>query len=204
LNNFDDYNFNPYVNISSSISPVEFEKFCLKVLKAYAEEEKLKDFKIAHNEKIKKGDETYQIDIYAEYTALHVKNKVIVECKRLNRPVERDEVVILIDKVRSLGANKGILISTSGFQKGCTAKAKENGIALLQILNKSVKNVVASLHQKTDNLKQEYYQIYPPYFVLEYSGQIEDFPDKQIYPTDAMEEELKQKILNKYRGLDEK
>jgi len=203
MNSFDDYNFNPYVDISSSITPVEFEKFCFEILMTYAEEEKLIDFKITHNEKIKKGEETYQIDIYAEYTALHVKNKVIVECKRLKRSIERDEVVVLIDKVRSLGANKGILISTSGFQKGCTIKAKENGIALLQILDKRVKTVVASLNPKIDNRKMDFFNIYPPYFVLEYSGLIQDFPDKQIFPTETMEEKLKQKILEKYSNFDE-
>ena len=196
-------NFNPYVDISSSISPVEFEKYCLVILKAYAEEEKLKDFTITHNKKIQKGDEKYQIDIYAEYTALHVKNKVIVECKHLNRSIERDEVIVLIDKVRTLGANKGILISTSGFQKGTTAKAKENGIALLQILDKSVRTVVACVPQDIDNRKLEYFNNCPSYFVIEYSGEIEDFPDKQIYPTEAMELELKQMLLNKYRGIDE-
>jgi len=198
LNNIDDFSSNPYVEISSSISPVEFEKFCLEILKYYAEEEQLKDFKITHNEKFKKSDETYQIDIFAEYTALHVKNKVIVECKRLKRSIERDEVVVLIDKVRSLGANKGILISTSGFQKGCTIKAKENGIALLQILDKRVKTVVASLNLKIDNRKLDFFNIYPPYFVLEYSGLIQDFPDKQIYPTVEMVKELKNKILAQY------
>jgi hypothetical protein len=203
LNYFENFNFNPYVDISSIISPVEFEKFCLEILKYYAEKEQLKDFKITHNKKIKKGDETYQIDIYAEYTALNVKNKVIIECKHIKRSLERDEVIVLIDKVRSLGANKGILISTSGFQKGCTIKAKENGIALLQILDKTIKTVVASLPQKTDNLKRDFYSNYPPYFVLEYSGEIEDFPDKQIYPTEAMEGELKQMLLNKHKGSNE-
>jgi len=202
LNTNEDFNFNPYVEIISSISPVDFEKFCLEILKVYAEKEKLVDFKITHNKKIIIDDENYQIDLYAEFTALNVKMKVIVECKHIKRSVERDEVVVLIDKVRTLAAHKGILISTSGFQRGSTVKARKNGIALLQILDKSIKTITASLPQEVDNRKLDYYL--PPYFVLEYSGQIEDFPDKQIYPTDAMEEELKQKILNKYRGLDEK
>ena len=192
-------NFNPYVDIISSISPVEFEKFCLEILKAYAEEEKLKDFKITHNKKFILDDESYQIDIYAEFTALNVKMKVIIECKNIKRSVERNEVVVLIDKVRTLGANKGILISTSGFQKGSTAKAKRNGIALLQILDKRIRTVTMSIPQKNDNRKLDYIFNLPPYFVLEYSGQIEDFPDKQIYPTKAMEEELKQMLLNKYK-----
>jgi hypothetical protein len=151
---------------------------------------------ITHNKKIKLDEENYQIDIYAEYSALKVKMKVIIECKHLKRSVERDEVVVLIDKVHTLAAHKGILISTSGFQKGATVKAKKNGIALLQIIDKSIMTITASLPQKDDNRKLDYFFKYPPYFVFQYSGQIENFPDKQIYPTKAMEIEIKQELVN--------
>lgn len=53
-----------------SITPTEFEKYCLEILSGYAEEEKLKNFKITHNVKIPVEDGTYQIDVYALFPLL--------------------------------------------------------------------------------------------------------------------------------------
>ena len=46
-----------------SITPTEFEKYCLEILAGFAEEEQLTDFSITHNVKIPVEDGTYQIDI---------------------------------------------------------------------------------------------------------------------------------------------
>lgn len=91
-----------------SITPTEFEKYCLEILSGYAEEEKLKNFKITHNVKIPVEDGTYQIDVYASFTAMGVEFKVLCECKQYSSPVGREKVVILNDKLKSLGAQKGI------------------------------------------------------------------------------------------------
>jgi restriction endonuclease Mrr len=125
---------NPYREFVSKISSAEFELFCLDVLKEYANKECLTDFSITHNKKIKTNDGEYQIDIYTEFVALSVRFKVVVECKRTIRPIEREKVVALSDKVRSIGAHKGILISTSGFQSGAIEYSKIHGIALIQSL----------------------------------------------------------------------
>ena len=69
---------NPYRRLSAEITPMEFEKFCLETLKAYAEKESLKGFEIRHNQKVETYDGTYQIDVLAEYTALGCRNTVVV------------------------------------------------------------------------------------------------------------------------------
>ena len=117
----------------SSVSPIEYEKLCKEVLAKYAENEGLKEFTIQHNTIIKGNDGEYQIDIYASFIAMGVGFKVLVECKRYSSPITREKVVLLADKVKQLGAHKGILISSSGFQSGAYQYAKEHGIALLQI-----------------------------------------------------------------------
>lgn len=137
---------NPYCKFVSSIFTLEFEKYCLEILKAYAESESLSDFSIIHNNKIESNDGNYQIDIYDEFIALSVKFKVIVECKRYTKPVEREKVVILSDKVRSLDGHKRILISTSGFQKGEVEYSKKHGIILLQIFDKHVMHIQNSIY----------------------------------------------------------
>ena len=120
-----------------SITPVEFEEYCKKILLGYAEEEGLSDFSITHDVKLKAQDGTYQIDLYATFTALSTEIKVICECKQHRKRVNREKVVILADKTKSLGAHKGILLSTSGFQSGAIQYAKEHGIALIQVYDQS-------------------------------------------------------------------
>ncbi|MEK4039423.1 restriction endonuclease [Paenibacillus sp. FSL F4-0122] len=189
---------NPYREFVASISATEFEVFCLEVLNAYAESEALKEFSILHNQKIQTNDGEYQIDIIAEFMALSVKFKVIVECKRYTRPVEREKIVVLADKVRSLGAHKGILISTSGFQSGATEYARKHGVALLQIFNKEVMHIQAFIgptvdyidHMLTEIIKQS-----PKFYAYQWSTRLDDFPDKEIYPTKNMMQEIKNKIL---------
>lgn len=115
------------------LSPIGFEKHCYEVLKGYAEEEGLKEFTITHNVKIETHDGTYQIDIYAEFTALNSKFKVLCECKQYTSSVSREKVAVLHDKLESIGAHKGILLTTSDFQSGAIQYAKAHGIALITV-----------------------------------------------------------------------
>ena len=115
------------------LTPIDFEKYCYKILKGYAEEERLKDFSIEHNKKIKVSDGKYQIDIYASFIALGCEIKILCECKRYKNPVNRDKVVILHKKLDSLGAHKGILMTNNRFQSGAIQYAKEHGIALIKV-----------------------------------------------------------------------
>ena len=118
-----------------SMTPTEFEEYCLKILKGYAEEENLKDFTLTHDVKLSAPDGAYQIDVYATCKAFGADMKIIGECKQYKNRVNREKVVVLADKVRALGAQKGILLSTAGFQSGAIQYAKEHGIALIQVFD---------------------------------------------------------------------
>ena len=122
-----------------SVTPTEFEKYCLKIIAGYAEENQLKDFSITHNAKISVPDGTYQIDVYATFMALGVEFKVLCECKQYSSPISREKVVILHSKLKSVGAQQGILLSTSAFQSGAIQYAKSHGIALIRVYDKSCK-----------------------------------------------------------------
>ncbi|WP_217595561.1 restriction endonuclease [Cohnella sp. GbtcB17] len=195
---------NPYREFVASISALEFEKYCVEILEAYAEAEALKDFKILHNQKVRTHDGEYQIDIVAEFVALSVDFKVIIECKRYKRPVEREKIVVLADKVRSLGAHKGILISTSGFQSGATEYAKQHGIALLQIFDKYMMHIQNSINPTIDHLLIEFIKRSPKFYAYQWGTSLSDFPDKQIYPSETMKLEIKEKILKQNNKQDNK
>lgn len=185
-----------YDNLVADITPIAFEELCFEVIRGYAEKERLSDFQITHNKKIPVNDGTYQIDVYAEFTALGVKHKTIIECKRQSHPIKREVVVVLAEKVRSLGAQKGILMSTCGFQKGAIQYARQYGIALLQIMNEQVKHIQNSTQMPNVELQRimfEYRRRLPQYCVMEWDLEF-DYPSIEVYPTETMKNKAKEEI----------
>ena len=186
---------NPYRALNAEIDAVEFEKFCLETLTAYAKSEGLSNFAINHNQKIEAHDSTYQIDIWAEYTALGCKNKVIVECKKHSRSIERSVVTDLYAKTQSIGAQKSIFISTSGFQADAVKYAEAHGIALWQICDVRIKHITASanravpLHVLMQIATEEYL---PDYFMLQWDCAA-DWPYEEIFPTLEMRKDAVKK-----------
>ena len=195
-----DINF--YRLLNADISPTDFELLCLETLKAYGEKEGLKDFSISHNQKVETFDSTYQIDILAEYTALGCKHKVIVECKKLSRNVERSVVTDLYAKTQSIGAQKAILISTSGFQADAVKYAGVHGIALWQICDEKIKHITASAYPRA-----EYESLWemvrrhflPKFFVVEWDCSA-DWPYKELYPTDEIQRVALEKAVDYLRS----
>lgn len=118
------------------ISPTEFEKYSLEILKEQTKG--LENMTFEHNQILKADDGSYQIDGYIEFTIMGLKYKTLVECKHYKSPINREKVQILYSKVQSLGAQKGILISTSHFQLGAIEYAKKHGIELIQLTEASV------------------------------------------------------------------
>lgn len=179
---------NLYRELDANIKPRDFEIFCMETLKSYAEREHLQNFKIAHNQKIETDDGTYQIDVLAEYTALGVKNTVIVECKKQSRSVEREIVAALDRKLQSIGAQKGILISTAGFQTGAVKFAKKHGIALWQVCNNYIRGYSEasdSHYSEAKRFELLVEQYLPKFFMMEWDCTA-DYPYDQIYPTQEM------------------
>lgn len=184
-------------NRCCDITATEFEKYSLEILKAYAQKEGLCDFSITHDKKIKAPDGTYQIDVYATFTALNCVFKVIAECKMHKNSIERKVVAELNDKLKSIGAHKGIVISTAGFQKGAVEYAKAHGIALIQIFDKFLHFYSASANSDREKMMAIEYKYYPDYFakeIVEYG-----VPLFTIYPTAGMRKEIAQKVKDEWK-----
>lgn len=94
----------------------------------------LQDFRIEHQELVRGPDGDYRIDVTARFRQLGVDFLVLVECKDHSRPVEREDVQVLADKKRSVGAQKAIFFATNGFQRGALEYARAHGIALVRVL----------------------------------------------------------------------
>lgn len=170
-----------------SITPTEFEKYCGQILLGYAEKERLHGFKITHDTKLKSYDGVYQIDLYATFKAMGVEFKVICECKQYKNSVNREKVVVLTDKVKSLGAHKGILLSTSGFQSGAIQYAKEHGIALIQVFDRGCEFISHSngepVYDENDPFLYAERKM-PPYQAVICTSETEE--PQIVYPTKSM------------------
>ncbi len=183
--------FNIYRNLVAGISPKEFELFCLEVLQSFAHEEGLSNCRFEYDKKLVTHDSTYQIDIYFEFEMLGMTYKTLCECKRHGRNVERDELVALKGKLESGGCHKGIIMSTSGFQKDALRYADAHGIALWQIVDAVVKRIKCSAPQSfnmADYMAFEMSKRLPDFYVSEWNCEY-DCPMKEIYPTETMNTE---------------
>jgi len=119
------------VKKQAQIAATEFELQVKRFLESTAG--KLKDFKTEHRESIEGPDGTYEIDITARFRILGAKFLVLVECKHHKNRVGRDYVQVLHAKQVSLGAQKAMMFSTSGFNEGAVNYALQHGIALVQL-----------------------------------------------------------------------
>jgi hypothetical protein len=63
----------------------------------------------------------------------------LVECKRWKDPVSRDRIDVLASSIEALGANKGAIFTTTGYEEGAIAYAKGKGIDLFVVRDLSPK-----------------------------------------------------------------
>lgn len=126
--------FPPMANPKLEITATEFERLVRDwILKQGGE---LTSLEVTHDVKVEAYDSTYQIDVLAKFQAFAgAEFTVLIECKKYRSAVERELVQVLHDKVRSIGAHKGMLFATSGFQSGAIKYAKAHGIALVSIID---------------------------------------------------------------------
>lgn len=113
------------------LTPREFELLVQGILDAAAGA--LVDYRSEHLASLTGVDGEYVIDVVASFYALGAQFLVVVECKHQARPVERHDVQVLHSKLQSVGAQKAMLFSISGFQSGALEYAAVHGIALVEV-----------------------------------------------------------------------
>jgi len=114
-----------------TLTPREYELAVKEILDAAGEQ--LLSYQSEHQPKVAGPDGEYVIDVVARFAVLGANFTVLVECKHEKRKVERQDVQVLHAKVQSLGAQKGMLFSVSGFQSGALEYALAHGIASVQL-----------------------------------------------------------------------
>jgi restriction system protein len=117
-----------------TVSPKQFETLITELM--HTEGSGLEDVRVQHGETLHGADGEYVIDTSVRFRVLGgAELLVLVEAKLQNRPVERTVTQKLFQIVLSTGAHKGIIVSTSGFQRGALDFAGAHGIALVQLVD---------------------------------------------------------------------
>lgn len=127
--------YSPIVDTILEMDPIEFERYSLELLKSQTKE--LNKVKIEHNKIMEVDDGSYQLDGYIEFEVMGVMYKTIVECKHWKNSIGRDVIQKVYSNLCAIGAQKGIVISTSNFQAGAVRFASKHGIALIQLTKSS-------------------------------------------------------------------
>ncbi|MGH9822444.1 MAG: restriction endonuclease [Blastocatellia bacterium] len=78
-----------------------------------------------------RSGQVHEIDVSVEFTMSGLTFITLIECKHWQRPVGIEEVMVLKQRLEDIGAQKGVLVSSRGFQKGAVVFAKSHGIALV-------------------------------------------------------------------------
>ena len=74
-----------------------------------------------------------QIDVLVRHKEGLYEHLIVVECKYRKSPVERHDVDAMETTVREVGAARGVIFSTSGFQRGTIKQAAAAKIGLFKI-----------------------------------------------------------------------
>ena len=124
--------WNPRVPVD--ITPDAFERLVLDWLRMSAEQSG-RGIEAEHLGVVEGSGGEYKIDVLVTFTIFGgAQVKVLVECKHKGRRVEREDALILEAKLCDVDAHKGMLFSSSGFQKGALKYADAKGIATVTVI----------------------------------------------------------------------
>lgn len=137
----------PPIDSIATLTPGEYELAVKGILDGAGVS--LSEFSTKHLERVEGVDGSYIIDVTARFSALGTDFFVLIECKHERRKVERQDVQVLHDKLRSTGAQKGMLFSIAGFQEGAIQYADVHGIALAHMADGGTSWVTKSFGPKT-------------------------------------------------------
>ncbi|MFF0065884.1 restriction endonuclease [Streptomyces sp. NPDC005279] len=115
------------------LSPVEYEQAVAGLVQSAGHE--IADWQVQHLDPVEGLDGTYIIDVTARFRLMGADFLMLFECKRHASPVKREHVQVLKDKLQSTGAQKGVVVAASGFQRGALEYARRHGIACVRLVD---------------------------------------------------------------------
>lgn len=118
---------------SFEITPKAYEEAVAAIAGAMGLE--LVDWQVKHLDPVEGLDGTYIIDVTARFKLAGMDFLILFECKRHKDPVKRSDVQVLLTKLQSTGAHKGVVVAATGFQSGAVKFAEAHGIACVRLVD---------------------------------------------------------------------
>jgi hypothetical protein len=92
-------------------------------------------WEVKHLDPVDGLDGTFIVDVTARFRLAGMDFLILFECKRHKDPVKRSDVQVLLAKLQSTGAQKGVVVAATGFQRGALEFAKAHGIACVRLVD---------------------------------------------------------------------
>jgi hypothetical protein len=115
----------------ADIKPAEFEIFLAEIFGSVMEIVECLD--VRTQDRIEGVDGRYVFDVTVRFRFAGADYLTVIEAKMHKNPIKRQLVQTLHSKAQSVGAHKGILVSTARYQSGALEFAKTHGIALVTL-----------------------------------------------------------------------
>ncbi|MEU1551043.1 restriction endonuclease [Nocardia sp. NPDC005745] len=90
-------------------------------------------FETRTGEKLNGARGTHKIDVTVRGSRAGMQFLWVVECKHWRRRVTKEKVAALLSIVQDVGADRGIMLSESGFQAGAPRMAQSSNISLTSL-----------------------------------------------------------------------
>ena len=90
-------------------------------------------FKANVDAKVTGARATHNIDVWVTFTRYGLNHRWVVECKHWKSAVPKEKVMALASVIQDVGADRGILLSESGFQSGAFQSAEKTSITLTSL-----------------------------------------------------------------------
>jgi restriction endonuclease len=88
---------------------------------------------VQHNVQKQGRATTHQIDVYWEFCLGGVTHKVAVQAKRWKNPIRKGDVLTFKGVLEDLPGTIGIMVASSGYQKGAVEVAEDAGIMICNL-----------------------------------------------------------------------
>jgi hypothetical protein len=138
----------------SATEEVHYKRFILEVIETLSANEFIRPPGVECLKTYQgKTGENYEIDLSYKFRILGVDYLTLVQCRSTwNRYVGKDSINILKTAVEDIGAHKGAVVTTIGYDSSAINVASKNGIALLKFSDKEKIDIVSHFMGPTKSI----------------------------------------------------
>lgn len=115
------------------VTPAQYEAVVADLMRSADVD--VAEHEVALLHKVEGVDGEFVIDVTVRFRLFGFDYLTLFECKRHAGRVKREHVQVLRDKLSSTGAQKGVMVAASGFQRGALEYARVHGIGCVRLVD---------------------------------------------------------------------